>query len=255
MLGANVSAIVAIPARLKSTRFPRKVLADIHGRPMLWYVYKAAQDASSIEEVWVLTDSEEVYEVASSWGANVLMTEEDCPSGSARIASVINKLDADIVVNVQGDEPLLPSSVIDTLVQAMDGRETDVATPVYKITNPRDLTNPNIVKVVRGSDGTGLYFSRSTIPFVRDVDPANWNTALSFWGHTGVYAYRRSVLLEYSSMPLGILEQAEQLEQLRLLETGKRILTVEIDYHSRGVDIPSDLDLVKGMITPPHDQP
>jgi len=222
---------------------------------MLWYVYQAAKAAATIEEVWVLTDSEEVYTVASSWGAKVLMTEEDCPSGSARIASVIDKLDADIVVNVQGDEPLLPSSVIDCLVQALDGSESDVATPVYKITDPSDLTNPNIVKVVRGLDGTGLYFSRSTIPFVRDVDPANWNTSLSFWGHTGVYAYRRSVLLEYSSMPLGTLEQAEQLEQLRLLEAGKWILTVEIDYHSRGVDVPSDLDLVKGLLTPPRNNP
>ena len=220
---------------------------------MLWYVYQAAKDAETIQEVWVLTDSEEVYEVAASWGANVLMTAEDCPSGSARIASVIDKLDADIVVNVQGDEPLLPSSVIDSLVQALDSSDSDVATPVYHISDPSDLNNPNVVKVVRGHDGTGLYFSRSPVPYVRDIDPANWLSSLDFWGHTGVYAYRRNVLLEYSSLPLGTLEQAEQLEQLRLLEAGKRILTVEIDYHSRGVDVPSDLELVKNLLAPHPD--
>lgn len=220
---------------------------------MLWYVYQAAENAKTIQGIWVLTDSEEVYDVAASWGANVLMTSEDCPSGSARISSVINKLDADVVVNVQADEPLLPSGVIDILVGALDGGDWDVATPVYQITSQSDLTNPNVVKVVRSSDGTGLYFSRSTIPYVRDTDPEDWTSSVRFWGHTGVYAYRRSVLLDYPSIPEGTLEQAEQLEQLRLLEAGKRILTVEIDYHSRGVDVPSDLELVKKLLEPHHE--
>lgn len=222
---------------------------------MLWYVYKAAKNAVNVQGVWVLTDSEEVYEVASSWGANVLMTPADCPSGSARIASVVDKLDADIVVNVQGDEPLLPSSVIDSLVQALDSSDSDVATPVYHISDPSDLNNPNVVKVVRGQDGTGLYFSRSAVPYVRDIDPVNWLSYWDFWGHTGVYAYRRSILLEYSSLPLGTLEQAEHLEQLRFVEAGKRILTVEIDYHSRGVDVPSDLDLVRNLLALHPDNP
>lgn len=245
-----MSTIVAIPARLKSTRFPRKVLTDIHGKPMLWYVYQAAQNATTADEVWVLADSEEVYDVASSWGAHVLMTAEDCPSGSARIASVIDKLNADIVVNVQGDEPLLPSSVIDSLILALDNSDCDVATPVYQIEEPNDLKNSNVVKVVRAHDGTALYFSRSTVPYIRDVEPSDWLASMDFWGHTGVYAYRRNVLLEYSSLPLGTLEQAEQLEQLRLLEMGRRILTVEIDYHARGVDVPSDIALVKNLLTP-----
>ena len=128
-----------------------------------------------------------------------------------------------------------------------------MATPVYKISDLSDLSNPNVVKVVRGQDGTGLYFSRSTVPYVRDIEPVDWLSSTDFWGHTGVYAFRRSVLLEYSSLPFGTLEQAEQLEQLRLLEAGRRILTVEIDYHSRGVDVPSDLDLVKDLLTPDLD--
>jgi len=224
------------------------VLANILGQPMLWHVYRAVERAKTIDGIWVLTDSKEIYDVAASWGANVLMTSEDCPSGSARIASVIEELDADIVVNVQADEPLLPSSVVDTLVEALDDGDWDVATPVYRITDQSDLTNPNVVKVVRGADGTGLYFSRSAIPYVRDVGSGEWMSSVEFWGHTGVYAYRRRVLVDYPSMPMGTLEQAEQLEQLRLLEAGKRILTVEIDYHSRGVDVPSDLDLVTKLI-------
>jgi 3-deoxy-manno-octulosonate cytidylyltransferase (CMP-KDO synthetase) len=217
---------------------------------MLWHVYKAVENANTINGIWVLTDSEEIYDVAASWGANVLMTSEDCPSGSARIASVIEKLDADIVVNVQADEPLLPSSVVDTLVTALYSGDWDVTTPVYRITDQGDLTNPNVVKVVRASDGSGLYFSRSAIPYVRDADPEDWTSSVEFWGHTGIYAYRRAVLIDYPSMPEGILEEAEQLEQLRLLEAGKRILTVEIDYHSHGVDVPSDLDLVTKLLGP-----
>ena len=244
-----MSAIVAIPARLGSTRFPRKVLADIHGRPMLWHVYQGVSSARSISDVWVLSDSEEVLDVASSWGARVLMTSPECPSGTARIASVLEELEGDVVVNVQGDEPLISGNVIDGLIEALEGDiQTAVATPVYAITDPQDITSPNVVKVARGSDGVALYFSRSPIPYVRDTEPSGWLSQASFWGHAGVYAFRRDVLVEYPWLPEGRLETAEKLEQLRLLEAGKRILTVEIDYHPRGVDIPSDLELVKRVL-------
>ncbi len=245
-----MSAIVAIPARLKSTRFPRKVLADIHGRPMLWYVYQGVAKARRISDVWVLTDTQEIFDVASSWGAKALMTSEDCPSGTARIASVMDALDADIIVNVQGDEPLISSHVVDEVVAALEGSDVEVATPVFRITSVEDVTNPNINKVVRAADGRALYFSRSPIPYVRDVELAGWLSQAPFWGHVGVYAYRREVLLEYLQLPEGKLERAEKLEQLRLLEAGKRILTVEIDYRPHGVDVPADLELVKGMLDP-----
>lgn len=248
-----MSAIVAIPARLKSTRFPRKVLADIHGHPMLWHVYRGVSKAQLTSAVWVLTDSTEVFEAATSWGAMALMTSEDCPSGTARIASVIDQMDADIVINVQGDEPLMNSAIVDTMVASLEKSDADVVTPVYRIETAEDLTNLNINKVVRASDNTALYFSHSPIPHVRDEPVEHWPFLAPYWGHVGVYGYRRSVLEEYSRLPEGQLERAEKLEQLRLLEAGKKILTVEIDYHPLGVDVPSDLERVKELIDPDLD--
>ena len=244
-----MSAIVAIPARIKSTRFPGKVLADIHGKPMLWYVYQAVSQAQSISDVWVITDSQDIYDLASSWGAHVLITSEDCPSGTARIASVADRLKADIVVNVQGDEPLITGQVVDLLVTNLIESDADVATPVYRITSMEDVKNPNVVKVVRSLDCLALYFSRSPIPHVRDLEPSEWISVAPFWGHAGVYAYRLAVLLEYLRLPEGPMERAEKLEQLRLLEAGKRILTVEIDYRPEAVDTPADLEEVKKIIT------
>ena len=244
-----MSAVVAIPARMKSTRFPGKVLAEIDGKPMLWHVYHGASQAQRVSDVWVITDSQEVYDQASSWGARVLMTSEDCPSGTARIASVVDRLEADIVVNVQGDEPLITGQVVDTLIEELEATDDDVATPVYPITCIDDITNPNIVKVVRGSDHRALYFSRSPIPHVRDLALADWLSTASFWGHAGVYAYRRAVLQEYLHLPEGVMERAEKLEQLRLLEAGKRLLTVEIDYRPEAVDTPADLEKVKRLIS------
>ena len=244
-------AIVAIPARLKSTRFPRKVLADIHGRPMLWYVYQAVSKARSIDAVWVLTDSQEVLDAALSWGAKALMTSEECPSGTDRIASVVDALDADVIVNVQADEPLISGAIIDKLVATLESTEARVATPVYPITSVEELTNPNVVKVVLGADGSALYFSRSPIPHVRDSELPDWLSMSQFWGHVGVYAYRKSVLLEYPHMRQGRLEAVEKLEQLRLLEAGIRCVAVEVDYRPQDVDVPADLEVVKGLLRPP----
>lgn len=246
-----MSAIVAIPARLKSTRFPRKVLADLNGQPMLWHVYQGVLKAPSISGVWVLTDSLEVLETVSSWGARAMLTAEECPSGTDRIASVADALDADIIVNVQADEPLIKGIVVDRLIAALQESGADVATPVYSINSIEEVTNPNVVKVVRGRDGKALYFSRSPIPHVRDAELDSWISLAPFWGHAGVYAYRREVLLEYPQLPAGELEQAEKLEQLRLLEAGKQILTVAIDYRPNAVDVPQDLERVKKILGMP----
>jgi len=244
-----MSAVVAIPARMQSTRFPGKVLADINGKPMLWHVFQGASQARRVSDVWIITDSQEVFDQAPSWGAKALMTEEHWPSGTARIASVADKLDGDIVVNVQGDEPLITGDVIDSLIENLESSSADVATPVFPITNMDDVNNSNVVKVVRGADGNALYFSRSSIPHVRDVEPGDWLSETRFWGHTGVYAYRKNVLAEYLQLTEGALERAEKLEQLRLLEAGRQILTVEIDYRTEGVDTPADLERVKKIIS------
>lgn len=240
--------IAAIPARIGSTRFPRKVLADLNGRPMLWHVYQGVSQARQIKEVWVLTDSQEIMDAVTSWGGKAMMTSEDCPSGTDRIASVAHLFDAEIVVNVQGDEPLISGEVVDRTAAALETSDADVATPVYPLTDVTEVTNPNVVKVVRASDGSALYFSRSPVPHVRDVDMDQWHLAAPYWGHVGLYALRREVLLEYPSLPQGKLEQAEKLEQLRLLEAGKRIMAVEIDYRPRAVDIPADMEAVKAIL-------
>lgn len=243
-----MSAIVAIPARLESSRFPNKILADIHGMPMLWHVYQGASQAQLVSQVCVLTDSTKVFDLVSSWGARALMTLRSCTSGTDRIASVAEQLDADIIVNVQGDQPLITGEIIDSLVAALLASNADVATPVYRIRNVGDLTNPNAGKVVRGSDNQALYFSRNAIPYVRDLEMKDWLTVTPFWGTVGMYAYWRRVLLEYHLLPEAQTEAAEKLEQLRLLEAGKRILTVEIENRLEDVDIPADLDLVKEIM-------
>jgi 3-deoxy-manno-octulosonate cytidylyltransferase (CMP-KDO synthetase) len=217
---------------------------------MLWHVFRGVSKAERISAIWILTDSTEVFQAASSWGAKTIMTPEDCPSGTARIASVIDQLDADIIINVQGDEPLMESSVVDTMVASLENSTADVVTPVYRIDSPEDIANLNINKVVRAMDDTALYFSHSPIPHVRDEPIENWASLAPFWGHVGVYGYRRSVLEEYGGLSEGKLERVEKLEQLRLLEAGKKILTVEIDYHPLGVDVPADLERVKELIDP-----
>lgn len=246
-----MSAIVAIPARLQSSRFPRKVLADINGRPMLWYVYRAVSQAESISGVWVLSDSEEVLREAASWGARTIITSPECPSGTARIASVADQFEADYIVNVQGDEPLIDGGLVDQVVATLVETQADIATPVYPINDLSDLQNPNLVKVTRAANGDALYFSRSTIPFVRDVPVDQWLSRASFWGHLGVYGYRKHVLLEYPELAESSLEEAEKLEQLRLLEAGKRIATLEVSHRLHGVDTPEDLEIVKQILKDP----
>ena len=245
-----MSAIIAIPARLNSSRFPRKVLADIHGRPMLWHVYQGVLRAQRINDIWVLTDSDEVYEEVLSWGAKALMTSPDCPSGTARIASVLDQLEGDIIVNVQGDEPMITGEVVDAVVSALEESEADAATPVYRIFKGEEIADPNLVKAVRDAQGRALYFSRSPIPYVRDLDLNEWSSVAAFWGHVGLYAYRRKSLLEYVELPEARLETAEKLEQLRLLEFGKQIITVEIDQRLYGVDTPADLEYVMKFLDP-----
>lgn len=236
MSGGPTSAVVAIPARLASSRLPRKVLADIAGHPMIWHVYQRCQAARLPKETFVVTDSEEVASVVRGWGGRALMSDPDCPSGTARIASVIDRIDADVIVNAQGDEPLIPATLIDLLVEALTATEADVATAVFKIRTLEALAAPSLVKAVRAHDGRALYFSRSPVPYVRDVPNEEWLDHATFWGHIGIYAYRRRVLDEFDRLPVGRLELIEKLEQLRFLEAGLTITTVEVDYRPLAVD-------------------
>jgi len=227
---------VIIPARYASTRFPGKPLALLAGKPMIRHVYEKAA-ASKAAVVAVATDDERIAEAVAAFGGKAVMTSPSHPSGTDRIAEALGKLDAacDLVINVQGDEPLIPTSVIDELIDVM---RADPALPMATVAVPgnRETMTENNVKVVFGADGKALYFSRSMIPFLR-----TGGVECGVWLHWGIYAYRRDALEKFVSLPGGKLENAEKLEQLRALENGIAIKVVTSRLQSIGVDTPADL--------------
>ena len=233
--------VALIPARFESTRFPGKALAEIAGRPMIEHVYRRAASAPSVEAVVVATDDTRIAAAVEAFGGIARMTRRSHRSGTDRLAEVAEDLACDIVVNVQGDEPLVAPEMIE---EAIDPFATDPAlmmsTLRRRITDDGDYSDPNVVKLVVDGDGNALYFSRAPIPFFRDA--AVSRTA---WKHVGLYAYRRAFLLAYARLKPTPLETAESLEQLRALEHGFRIRTVETQYDSIGVDTPEDLERVR----------
>jgi 3-deoxy-manno-octulosonate cytidylyltransferase (CMP-KDO synthetase) len=242
-----VTAVIAIPARLLSSRLPRKVLSDIGGQSMLRRTYQVAV-AAGCGPVVVLTDAEEVAAEARSFGATVMLTEPELDSGTARIASVVDRLEAEVVVNLQGDAPLMDPSVLARSVREARRSDASVTMPVYRITTGRDLHDASVVKVVRAHDGRALYCSRSPVPHVRDVRAESWTSAATFWAHVGLYAYRRRFLEMFWDLPPSSLEQTERLEQLRWLEAGLRVHTFEVDPQGPSVDTPADLAHVRAMV-------
>ncbi len=243
-----VSAV--IPARLASTRLPRKVLLRIAGQPMLWHVWHNANSTGSFDVVYIVTDSEEIGEAAAHWGANVVMTEPNCSSGSDRIASALSHLDGDFIVNVQADEPLLKAEYLDQLGQSCLSAtaDVDIVTAVFRITQEDDIDDPNVVKVVRANDGRALYFSRNTVPHVFGRSRQSWLQHNCFWGHIGVYGYRRSVLEMFRNLSESVTERAESLEQLRLLDAGFTFSTIVVNYAPIGVDTQQDLTRVRQIL-------
>ena len=239
---------IVIPARLASTRLPRKVLADINGRPMLWHVWKRADKISFEKELFVATDSVEVKKVVEGWGGSVIMTSPDCRSGTQRIVSILPHLSGELILNVQGDEPLIDPQLLEEMVVQWKNSRPDLITAVYQIDNEEDLLDPNLVKVVRDENGYAIYFSRSTIPYLRDVPQEKWVQQHQYWGHIGVYGYARQTLIDYAKMNAGNLELAESLEQLRFIEKNYRIHAVETDYSPIGVDTYNDLKKVRQIL-------
>jgi 3-deoxy-manno-octulosonate cytidylyltransferase (CMP-KDO synthetase) len=226
-----------IPARFASTRFPGKVLAQIAGKTMLQHVYERASLATYLTSVIIATDDDRVYNVARSFGARVRMTRSDHLNGTDRAAEVASAEDADIVVNIQGDEPLISPAAIDAAVLPLvHDPELVMGTLKKRIEDRREITDPNVVKVVTNRSGNAIYFSRCPIPFDRDKFA---NTP--YFKHIGLYVYRRNFLLAYPALPVGPLESAERLEQLRALENAFSIRVVETEYESLGVDTPEDL--------------
>jgi 3-deoxy-manno-octulosonate cytidylyltransferase (CMP-KDO synthetase) len=239
-----MSAVGIIPARYRASRFPGKPLAEIAGRPMLHHVIEGARRAKRLREVWVATDDERIAAAAAAAGARVAMTSPDHPTGTDRLAEAAAKLDDAIVVNIQGDEPLIEGFVIDAAVEALEAdAEAEMATVVHPL-EPAALDDPNRVKVVLDRAGRALYFSRAPIPFRRaDAAPPRWLQ------HVGLYAYRREFLLRFVALAQGEAERAEGLEQLRALEHGFRIRCAVIEgWHSVPVDVPADVARVEAAL-------
>jgi 3-deoxy-manno-octulosonate cytidylyltransferase (CMP-KDO synthetase) len=246
---------------LQSSRLPNKVLADIGGKPMIQRVLERCRESTAVDAVVLCTDSQELQQRAAVWGFPVLMTAESCSSGSDRIASVADALMAlawrdatpqaeqTAVINVQGDQPFIDPQVIDAM--AAKFRRLDpapaVVTPVYGL-KPATVHNPNVVKTLLAHDGRALYFSRSAIPHVRDVDPAEWHRHTTFWGHVGMYGFRGDVLAAWNQLPASPLEDLERLEQLRLIEAGLTIATFEVQGTSLSVDTAEQLEQARAMV-------
>lgn len=246
--------VVVIPARYHSTRCPAKILADIAGRPMIEHVYRRAAAARGVDAVVVATDDDRIASAVDRFGGIVRMTQASHRTGTDRIAEVARDLACDIVVNVQGDLPLIEPDVIAETIAPLDrDRDVQMSTVRRRITDDADYTNPNVVKVVVDRHGNALYFSRSPIPFLRDDGPAEAGRHVRKAGrhvrevykHLGLYACRRTFLSTVTSLSQTPLEIAESLEQLRVLEHGYRIVTVETQYDAIEVDTPEDLERVR----------
>lgn len=244
-----MKTLCVIPARFASTRLPGKPLAQIAGKPMIQWVYERALAAELIDKVIVATDNAEIQAAVEAFGGTVKMTSAELPSGTDRVAEVAKEEDAEVVINLQGDEPFVSSELLSGMVRVFANPEIEMATPIKKILSYRELNNPNLVRVVRDKMNYALYFSRSVIPFVRDIpEQDKWLNTHRFYKHIGIYAYRKNILLKLTALPQSSLEQSERLEQLRALENGIKIYTVETEYESIGVDTPEDLKLVNNLI-------
>lgn len=232
-----------IPARYASSRFPGKALARIASKSVLQHVFERVSNARYLTQVVIATDDERIYAEARSFGALVRMTRSDHPSGTDRVAEVASADSADLIVNVQGDEPLIDPAAIDSAILPMvEEPAIPMATLKKRIEDPREVDDPNVVKVVTDRFENAIYFSRSTIPYLRRGEGETVH-----YKHIGLYVYRREFLLRYSDLPIGPLERAERLEQLRALENGHAIRVVETEYESLGVDTPEDLERVSRL--------
>ncbi|MFA6349629.1 MAG: 3-deoxy-manno-octulosonate cytidylyltransferase [Candidatus Omnitrophota bacterium] len=241
-----MDTIGIIPARYQSSRFEGKVLTDIMGKPMIQHVWERAKQAKVLDDLIIACDDERVASVAKDFGAKVVMTSKNHACGTDRIAEVINPLDVKYIINIQGDEPLVHPVMIDTVGRAlMENKNISMATLKKKITDPADLEDPHVVKVVVDKNDFALYFSRSRIPY----QAANSEVKEPiYYKHIGLYGYTKDFLFVFKNFPESSLEKIERLEQLRVLEEGFRIKVIETKYDTIGVDTPQDLDKVKAFL-------
>lgn len=236
-----------IPSRWGSTRFPGKSLTPLCGKPLVQWVVEGAARAKSLDDLVVATDDARIADAVRAFGGRVVMTRSDHPTGTDRIAEAVRSVAADIVINIQGDEPLINAALVDELAAVMKSDASwDMATAARPITGERDLQVSSVVKVVFDQAGRALYFSRSPIPFVRDAAAVAGETV--HWCHVGIYAYRRAFLQRFVEMPQCTLEKAESLEQLRALNAGARIAVLRTMEKGIGVDTPEDVPYVEALL-------
>ena len=232
-------AAAVIPARYQSSRFPGKPLALILGKPMIQWVYAGVGEARLVERVIVATDDERIREAAKAFGAEVMLTSAAHSSGTERVAEVAQLIDNKIIINIQGDEPLVSGGLVDSLVEALQDENVEMASLMARVYDLDLLTNPNINKVVTNQAGFALYFSRAPVPY---------QASDFFFQHIGIYGYRRDFLVEFAKMKPSRLERLEKLEQLRALENGRRIKMVEVAQPTLSVDTPGDIIKVEEFL-------
>lgn len=238
--------IAVIPARYASTRFPAKLMQDLGGKTVILRTYEAAIATALFDDVFVVTDSEVIYDEIVNHGGKAIRSQKNHESGSDRIAEAVENMDVDIVVNVQGDEPFIDKKPLEQLLAIFKedaSKQVDLASLMCQITNKEEINNPNNVKVIVDQKGFALYFSRAVIPFPREE-----NVGARYMKHIGIYAFRKEALLDFYNLPMLSLEASEKLEQLRYLEYGKRIKMVETSHASIGIDTPEDLEKARKLV-------
>ena len=238
--------IAVIPARYASTRFPAKLMQDLGGKTVILRTYEAAINTKLFDDVFVVSDSDLIYDEIVSHGGKAIKSIKEHESGSDRIAEAVENLEVDIVINVQGDEPFIDAEPLAKVIEVFRNdldQKVDLASLMREITNADDINNPNNVKVVVDQNGFALYFSRSVIPYPRET-----NVGVRYMQHIGIYAFRKQALLDFYSLPMKSLEASEKLEQLRYLEFGKRIKMIETIHVGIGIDTPEDLEKARKMI-------
>ncbi len=260
--------LIAIPARLESKRLPRKLLAIINKKTLLQRAYESCKNASLDSNIFICTDSNEIAISASEWGARIIMTSKECNTGTDRISSVLDKLLMDAwdvdknqlkknksylltntaIINVQGDQPFLDPLVLKRMYKELNKIDDNFSliTPIYKL-NPKDIHNPSVVKTLVSKNNEALYFSRSAVPFVRDIDKSEWHKYYTYWGHVGIYGFKAEVLDNWKNLNSSDLEKVEKLEQLRAIDSGLRVGTYQVESFTFSVDTKEQLNYARNL--------
>ena len=235
-----MNIIAMIPARYSATRFPGKLMKDLGGKPVILRTYEAALHTNLFDDVYIVTDSEVIFNTIKKAGGKVIMSQEDHQCGSDRIAEAVKNIETDVVINVQGDEPFIDKTSLSKLIDVFKNdpqNEIDLSSLKVQIFNKEDIENPNNVKVITDVNNLAIYFSRSVIPYQRDRD-----NPIKYYKHKGVYAFRKQALIDFYHTPVTPLEAAEKIEAIRYQEIGKKIKMVETDIEAIGIDTPEDLE-------------